>query len=456
MSTSSQSEEKPSSQAEARSAHGQEQSGITVSKNMSAGKRAMRNMLQPFAERNFSLLFGGQTISTIGDALYAVALPWLVLSNGGSAQELGLILTVYGIPRVGCILIGGTLSDRLRPRRLMLIADVVRAILVALLAVVAWTGHLNVWLLCAIALPLGAFQGLFMPASFAIIPAIVSDENLQAGNALSTASLQAASLVGSGLAGLVVAALTAATAIGIDALTFVVSALSLALMRVTGQPSISESSETAALSNEAGAQALGSDYAQKPISLMYFLRSSRLIQVVLLVTLAANISLGGLLEVALPTLARGPMHAGASGYGLIMAAFAGGALLGGLAAGLLNNIKRKGLAALLVSLVISVAFALLPYGGLFGALVCMLLAGISNSISNILLITVVQLTIPRNLMGRIIGAIMFTSLGTYPISVALGGVLTNRFGPVILFPFSGALLLLALLFGLAQRELRHL
>ena len=75
------------------------------------------SVLRPFKVRNFNLLFGGQTVSVIGDALYAVALPWLILSNGGNAQDLGIVLTAYGIPRAGSMLLGGWLSDRLRPRR---------------------------------------------------------------------------------------------------------------------------------------------------------------------------------------------------------------------------------------------------------------------------------------------------------------------------------------------------
>src|SRR2546423_11176281 len=82
-------------------------------------KPAAGGILRPFKIRNFNLLFSGQTVSTIGDALYVVALPWLILNNGGSAQELGIVLAAYGIPRAGSTLLGGWLSDRLRPRRLM-------------------------------------------------------------------------------------------------------------------------------------------------------------------------------------------------------------------------------------------------------------------------------------------------------------------------------------------------
>src|SRR5260370_15245993 len=82
-----------------------------------AAKPAAGGMLPPSKVRNFMLLFGGQTISVLGDALYAVALPWLILNNGGSAEALGMVLAAYGIPRVGSMLLGGWLAGRLRPRR---------------------------------------------------------------------------------------------------------------------------------------------------------------------------------------------------------------------------------------------------------------------------------------------------------------------------------------------------
>lgn len=402
-------------------------------------------MLAPFKVRNFNLLFGGQTISTIGDALYAVALPWLILNNGGSARELGIVLTAYGIPRVGSVLLGGWLSDRLRPRRLMLVADAFRALLVGLLAALALWGHPTLWQLCAIALPLGAFGGAFLPASAAILPDLLPDESLQAGNALNFSFTQAANLVGSALAGVVVAALTAGTGLALDALSFVVSAASLALVSGKSQQQRQDVEGTPPVEDASGQITFGR-----------FMRGSRLMQVILLVGILANFCLGGLMEVALPTLAHGSMHAGASGYGLVLAAFGAGALAGGVFAGMLGKLKRKGLVALLVALVMALSLALTPYWGVPGAMAWMLIGGISNSVTNVLLITMLQLTIPRHLMGRAMGLLMFTSFGAYPISVALAGVLTSQLGPTILFPFSGLMLGLAVLLGLAQRELREL
>src|SRR5215472_4666712 len=194
-------------------------------------KPAAGGMLRLFNVRNFPLLLGGQTISAFGDALYMVALPWLILTTGGNAEALGIVLSAYGIPRALCMLAGGWLSDRLRPRRLMLLADTLRLLLMGVLAALASGGHPLLWQLCAIAVPLGALGGAFTPASMSMVPDILGQDDLQAGNGLMMASMQAASLIGSSVAGVLVARLTSAVALAIDAGTFLVSAGSLALMR---------------------------------------------------------------------------------------------------------------------------------------------------------------------------------------------------------------------------------
>jgi MFS family permease len=409
-------------------------------------------MLHPFTVRNFTLLFSGQTVSILGDALYAVALPWLILTTGGNAQELGIVLAAYGIPRVGSMLVGGWLSDRLRPRRLMLIADTVRMLLVGILAALALWGHPALWQLCAVAVPLGAFGGAFMPASMSILPETLSNEDLQAGNGLMMSSMQGAILVGSAFAGVVVAAFTAGAGLAIDAATFLVSAVSLALMRTAHRATPGKREEGASQEHpSASAQEQG-----ERISFWRYLFTSRLIQVILLMFIVIGLFSGGLIEVALPTLVHGPMHGGASSYGIILAAWGAGALVGSLFAGMLGKQKHKGLVILPAGLIVAASIALLPTGGVMGAVACMLIGGIANSVITVLLFTAIQLAIPRHLMGRVMGLLMFSSFGLYPVSVALAGVLSNQFGPAILFPFGGLLLGLVMVFGMTQRALREI
>lgn len=430
-------------------------------------------ILAPLKVRDFRLLFGGQLVSTVGDAFYAVALPWLVLTNGGNAQELGIILSAYGIPRIGSVLLGGILSDKLRPRRVMLLADFARAILVGILAMLALIGHPAFWQLLLVAIPLGAFEGLFLPASFAMLPEVLEDANLQAGNALNTSSVQLATLVGSGVGGVVVGALRSGIALAIDALSFVVSAISLVLIRGRLQPAPTKESEPASLPpTEIAAEGMKTvampvdgeqsgdtetmQTAEQPATFWQFVRESQVVQAAFIVSLFANITFGGLIEVALPSLAHGPLAAGANGYGAILAAFGAGALLGSLVTGILGNIPHRGTIALGVAMLQAIAVALIPYGGLAGAIVFMAAMGIFNSVTNVIFITIMQQIIPRHLLGRIMGVFMFASFGSYPLSVAIVGVIVAHFGPTIIFPIGGATLFLAVAFGLTRRQLREL
>jgi len=428
-------------------------------------------ILAPLGVRDFRLLFSGQMISTLGDAFYAVALPWLVLTSSGSAQELGIVLTAYGVPRVGSILLGGALSDRLRPRRVMLLADGVRALLVGALALLALWGHPNLWQLCAIAVPLGTCEGLFLPASFAMMPEVLHDDDLQAGNALSTSSTQLATLLGSGIAGIVVGTLQSGVALALDALSFVVSAISLVAMRTrrqavaakTAEPNLSEPLNLPGgvltvpeSGNVADTDSTRNDLPEQDITFWQLLRTSQVLQGGFVVVVVANLIFGGMLEVALPALAHGQLAAGASGFGLMLSAFGAGALIGGLGSGLLGKLPHRALIALLMGLIQSFTVVTIPFGGLIGATLSMAAMGVCNSVSNVLFLTIIQQYFPRHLLGRIMGLFLFASFGSYPLSVALAGFVTERFGPVILFPVCGAALFLAIMFGLSRRELREL
>ena len=444
---------------------------LTSSNKNFSGRRFAGGILAPLGIRNFRLLFGGQTISTLGDAFYAVALPWLVLTTSGSTQELGIVLTTYGIPRVGCILLGGMLSDRLRPRRVMLLTDAVRAVLVGILAALALWGHPNMWQLIAVAVPLGAFEGIFLPATSSMLPEVLDDADLQAGNALNMSSMQLANLLGSGIAGIVVSTLQSGVALALDALSFVISAISLAAMRGRKQTAIANATETVQPVETLNAVAEGvtgsvtipeTEGPEKaPVTTLdmtfwRLLQTSSVIQVALVVVVVANLTFGGMLEVALPALARGTFAAGAGGFGLMLSAFGAGALIGGLGTGMLGSIPHRGLLALLAGLFQAFTVAFIPYGGLAGATVCMFAMGVSNSFTNVIFLTILQQISPRHLLGRTMALIFLASFGTYPLSVAAAGFLVARFGPTFLFPVSGAALFLAIGFGLLRPELREL
>jgi predicted MFS family arabinose efflux permease len=396
----------------------------------------------PLGVPSFRLLCGGQFASTIGDYCYAVALPWLVLSEHGGVILLGTVLACYGVPRTVLIPVGGVLADKLGPRTLMLAADAARCVLVAGLTVLAARHVTALAALGPIAALIGAGEGLFIPASFAIMPSLLDGEQLAAGNALSTAAVQGGSLLGPALGGgLVAATHTSTAAFGVDAASFGISALSLLMIRAK------------ASGGQAQAPAEDTAAPTPPEGLLALLRRSRVLQVLLVVVIAANLASGGMGEIALPALAHAKF--GAAGYGALLACLAVGGIAGTLGAARTGGLRAPVLFASAMFLAESVCIALVPYlGGEVGAAVFLCLTGVCNGLGNVTVLTVMQKWVSPGMLGRVMGLVMLCAFGTFPLSVAVSGVLVRHLGPVPFFPVAGALVAVAILSGLTQREFR--
>ena len=399
----------------------------------------------PLAVRSFRLLAGGQFTSTIGDFCYAVALPWLVLSTHGGVVLLGTVLACYGVPRTVLIPVGGVLADKVGPRTLMLAADAIRCVLVAVLALLAARHLASLAALGPIAALIGAGEGLFLPASYAIMPSLLDGEQLTAGNAISTAAVQAGSLLGPALGGALVAATrTSTAAFAVAAASFAVSALTLALIpRRAAQAEVVEAE---------AAEAEGTTDAGQD-GVLALLRRSRVLQVILVVVVAANLAGGGMSDVALPALAHDRF--GAAGYGALLVCFAAGAVIGTLDAARAGTLKKPAMFASAVFLVEAVTIGLTPYlGGEAGAAAALFACGAANGLGNVVFLTLVQKWVSPGLLGRVMGAIMLCAFGSFPLSVAISGVLVRHLGPSLFFPVAGGLVAVAMLGGLTQREFR--
>jgi predicted MFS family arabinose efflux permease len=185
------------------------------------------------------------------------------------------------------------------------------------------------------------------------------------------------------------------------------------------------------------------------------LRSSRVLQIALLVALAANLGSGVASEVALPALAHGPLHTGAAGYGGLIAAFGAGALLGTVVSGHAGRARRPAISASVVFLIEALFMAAVPYlGSAFGAGAALVVWGAMNGFGNVVMITAWQHWAPPELLGRLTGLVMTATFGIFPVSVLLGGVVVHNLGPAAFFPIGAAPLAVAILFGLTQRSWR--
>jgi MFS family permease len=193
---------------------------------------ALPKALSPLAERSFRLLWIGQAVSAAGDSLSPVALAFATLQIAHSASALGLVLAASTTARVVFLPIGGVWADRLPRQVVMLSSDGTRAAAELVLAGLLLTGHAQIWMLIVLSVADGAAGAFFIPASGALVPQTVSAERLQQANALMGLSRSTTSVAGPAASGVLVALIGPGWVFAIDAATYLVSASSLAMLRV--------------------------------------------------------------------------------------------------------------------------------------------------------------------------------------------------------------------------------
>src|SRR5579859_3300975 len=189
-------------------------------------------LMKAFRSRSFSLLWVGQTISVLGDAVFTIAITWEVLLLTGLATAMGLLILAQWTPKVLLLPFGGVIADRLPRRLLMLWADMGRGCIVIVVAWLSWLHLLQFWHLIMLAPVYGIVSSVFDPAYQAIVPQLVEREALSSVNALNTLSRNGGFLLGSLLGAISITLFGLASAFVFDGFTFLFSALCLLALRL--------------------------------------------------------------------------------------------------------------------------------------------------------------------------------------------------------------------------------
>jgi MFS family permease len=397
--------------------------------------------LRPLRVRDFRLLFGGESISVLGDHFHFVALAWLTLQLTGSGLALGTVLMVAAVPRAGFMLLGGALSDRWSPRSLMLYSNAIRAVLVGIIAVLVLTGHAAVWQLYLLAGSFGVVDALFYPAVNAILPMLVDEAALPPANALMQGSQQLATMIGPALAGVVVAAVQTGPAFAVDAISFAVATTTILFVVGGRRPN------TAAAAS--GGKSPGV-LATVRAGLTYVWSDPAIRSLILLIA-AFNFALSGPLLVGLPFLADHVLGGGSATFGILLSAFGAGAVAGALIAGSLRNVRRLGSIVLTEGIGLGVGLAFIGVAPNVPVAFAVLAAmGTGAGFVNVHVISWLQGRTAEEMRGRVMSMVMLGAVGLAPISYALAGAVVDL-GPVpVMFGVAGAIVVAAALAGFAS------
>lgn len=393
----------------------------------------------PLRHRDFRLLFVGQTLTLLGTFVSNVAMPFQLLRLGGSAAELGTLVAVFGASNLVFVLLGGAVADRVPRRTLIIATETVSGIAMGLIAVLGLTGTLTIPHLYVAEVFFGAAVAFSLPAVGAIIPELVPQDILVAGNALRGLSRQLGRLGGPVLGGLLVALAGPPLAFAVDAASFFLSAAAVAL---TTRRALAPRERASMLSE------IRQGFA--------FVFGLQWLWVTIFGWSLINAAFIGAFSVGLPLLVTQVLGAGAVVYGVIVASSAVGEAAGATLVAQLR-IRRIGIAMYLFAALGGGALLLV---GLVPTLAATLAAGIVLGFSfvsfGVLWETALQRFVPGHLLGRVIGVDWFGGSLLGPVAPLAAALVVERSGPPALFLVAGAIATALTLLGLALPSIRRL
>ncbi len=366
----------------------------------------------------FMLVWLGQTASIFGDRVTGLALPWLLLRQTHSTFEAGMIIVMRYIPLVLFGLVAGLVVDRLNRRIVLIFCDVLRAgalCLVVLMGVFRLMPPL--WLLAGVVFVLGVGQLFFLAAYRAWLPDVIPEEALSDATAALEASDAASTLAGPLLGGFLIQALGAVLALGVDALSYILSALTF--LFIPDKP-IDDNQRKGVQENT-----FADLWRQAGEGIRFILSTpdQRLLKGIS----AALYIHSGAIELLLSTLTQVVLHLQAWQAGFVFGAAGIGGLIGSAVA---PRFYRKGwrksivgalLLAAVANLGLMFAGLLASWLGFVLALVCNLLLDGGVAFSFILVITENILVTPREIRGRVNAASNMYSSVIQSVSVLVMG-----------------------------------
>ncbi len=403
----------------------------------------MRTDLSILRDRSFRLLFSARSVSLLGDAVAPVGLAFAVLGMpDGSGSTLGIVAAARIAAQVAFLLYGGVLADRLPRYRVMVWAEVVAGLAQGAIAVLVLTGSASVVSLAVLSMVGGAASALFTPASRSVTVQLVPAERIQSANALVQLSMNAGSIGGAALAGVLVALVGAGWALAVDAGTFLLSAALLAGVR------------TAVAADPPGTVQEEGIFSQLKHGWREFTDRTWLWAVVAQLALV-NVCIGAGFVVLGPVRAEEHLG-GASAWAAVLTAQAAGFVVGSLLAMRLRP-RRPLRAAVLLTLGIVPTLAGLalsaPVAVVAGA---MFVTGLCMSLNDVTFLTVLQKHVPEESMSRVMSYDAFGSFVFLPLGLVVAAPIAERIGTGTAFAGAAGLIVATVLAVLAVPAVRTL
>lgn len=384
-----------------------------------------------FHNRAWLLIWSGQSVSTVGDAFFNLAVMWVVYIQTGSALQTAIIQVVWHLSSTLLGPFAGIWADRGNRKHILILTNALSAAVVGIVAALLFThGSISPLLVFLAIFLLNSLNTFSAPTTFSIMPELVGKELLTTASGLLSSAEQGAFFLGSALAGVTIAIAGAGWAVMIDAFSFLCAAFSIAAAKLPGRAKDTTSSTA----------------EKRPTFLHEVIDGWRVIidQPVtrVLVALVVLINVASFMGPLMPALVHLRLQGGAGAYSFLEAMGIIGGIVGGVLAGTLERQIGVGrLLALGWSLagvcVLGIAVSTsLPLTAALETVVAFGLTAGSVSINALL-----QTLLPENYRGRVFALMTGMAVIAIPLSALLGGWLADLLGPAPLFAIAGVWIL---------------
>ncbi len=374
---------------------------------------ARTNRYAALGYRNFRLIWSGLIVSNMGTWMQNVANGWLILQLTNSPLWLGLLGLSFALPMIILPPMAGAVVDRVNRVHLLYITQSTQALVAFVLAILTWTGVVQVWHILAVSLIGATMLAFDNPARQALIPDLVQPRDLLNALSLNSATYTGAALVGPALAGVMLEPLGAGSLFFINSVSFLAVIFALATMREVRTHS---GGQIGKLSSSFKS---GISYAWK----------NRLIMALLVMSAIGSL-FGRSYQNLLPAFSD-IWNAGPEGYGLLLAAAGGGALVGAFGLASFKQMDHAGAVMLVSGLLFSlslIGFSLSPSYLLGVAL--LFIAGVTSTVFSTIISTFIQVIIPNEMRGRVMSLYTVTLIGLPSLGALGSGALAEQLGGI--------------------------
>jgi DHA3 family macrolide efflux protein-like MFS transporter len=392
-------------------------------------------------EPPLAALWVSQVLSGIGDQLYMLAAMWIAVERFGN--QAGYVAAAIGIGKISFGLLGGMIADRFDRRRVMIVSDVVRFLAVAPLAFIACSGTIHLWHLIIAGALMGAFGAFFDPALQASLPSITrSQSSLEAMTGLMDLTQRLARAIGPALTGVLVAIMPITQFFTIEALSFLLSALTIVYLgtRLTWEKDKKTFAPYHSIQDLFKDVSEGFSYAAKDKALTYCLFS-----------LAFLGALWGMaFTVGFPILVKQSFGNDVVLYGYLVASYGAGNVLGNVLCANLH-VRSSWVNVFGGDVLCGLGFILVVVGNsVLSAIAGSALAAIGGASADLLLLNLIMKEVPSNLLGKMMSLRMMVLSGGYSLGLIVAAPFFKLASAYTVIAWCGALMVLTCGYGVIR------